>query len=384
MAAPIDDEFQLRLEGQSVLLAPARERYYRLVLALAESRWQERLRQELPLLREVRAHQDALDALLGPALRRARAEDWPTSHPTVRALWEVHSLREQLARDVARKLGRSAQESLGGLMSALEDWLVTLPREVPAHLREQTAAELLPATLPALREAVLFAGRLEPLFAHPVLLSGRLPFSSQQREELALGWARGEAALASLWRRLSGVDARGFMVAELHKRATHAPRHPPGTGPECLLHAEYWYQEARSRLVHMARLRLLPLEPDPSECLAVMWWLFEREYAPHVRLHAPGVLEDARAALFEVAYELWDAQRPDIPEDERWTPARWARLDKLAGRADEGRQGPDGERVCEALRELIQRYGMGTRVSRGWWAPSRLTQLVQQVREILG
>ncbi|HEX8536189.1 MAG TPA: hypothetical protein VF664_01905, partial [Cystobacter sp.] len=125
-------------------------------------------------------------------------------------------------------------------------------------------------------------------------------------------------------------------------------------------------------------------EPDPSECLAVMWWLFEREYAPHVRLHAPGLLEDARAALFEVAYELWDAQRPDIPDDERWTPARWARLDKLAGQADEGRQGPDGERVCEALRELIQRYGMGTRVSRGWWAPSRLTQLVQQVREVLG
>jgi hypothetical protein len=383
MAAPIDDEFQVRLEGQSGLLAPARERYYRLVLVLAESRWQERLRQELSLLREARLHQDALDALLGPALRRAQAEDWPTSHPTVRTLWEVHSLREQLARDVARKLGRSAQESLGGLLASLEDWLITLPREVPAHLREHTAAELLPDTLPALREAVVFAERLEPLFAPPWLLTGRLPLSGRQREELALGWARGEAALASLWRRLSGVDARGFMVAELRERATHAPRHPPSTGPTRLVHAEYWYQEARRRLVRMARLRLAPLEPEPSECLTVMWWLFEREYAPHVRLLAPEVLE-ARAGLLEVAYELWDARRPDIPDDERWTPARWARLERLAGQADEGRHGADGERVRGALRELIQRHGSGIRSSRGWWSPSGLTPLIHQARELLG
>ena len=37
---PVEDEYRVRLEGRAVLLEPARERYYRLVLALAESRWQ--------------------------------------------------------------------------------------------------------------------------------------------------------------------------------------------------------------------------------------------------------------------------------------------------------------------------------------------------------
>ena len=299
MSGSIDDDFRVRLEGQADLLGPSRERYYRLVLVLADSRWQERLRQELPLLHELRRHQDALDALLASALRRAGEEDWPPSHPTVRALGEVDSLREQLCRDIARKLGRGLHVPLGELIAGLEDWLVTLPREVPAHLREHTAAELLPDTLPALREAVLFAERLESLFGQPLRLSGRLPFSSRQREELALGWSRGEAALASLWGRLSGVDARGFMVAELRERATQAPPRPPRTGPERLLHAAYWHHEARRQLLGLVHLRLAPLEPGPAEALAVLWWLFEREYAPHVRLHAPDVFSEPRAGLLE-------------------------------------------------------------------------------------
>ncbi|ATB30742.1 hypothetical protein [Melittangium boletus] len=367
---PGDDDYQM--------LGPARERYYRLVLVLAESRWQERLRRELPLLREVLVHQEALDALLG-------AEAWPEGHSSVRTLSEVASLREQLVRDVARKLGRDPHEPFGVLMRALEDWLITLPREVPAHLREETARELLPDTLPALRDAQVFGERLESLFAQPLLLAGRLPFSNRQREELALGWPRGEAALASLWRRLSGVDARGFMVAELRERAALAPGRAPSTGPEHLLHAEYWYQEARSRLTRMARLRLAPLEPSPSECLTVMWWLFEREYVPQVRLLPSDTLSEARAALIEVAYELWDAQRTDIPADERWTTPRWARLERLAARADEARNAPGIEPVREALRQLLPRHGNGTtRTPRGWWTTPSLVDLVRQVRDVLG
>ena len=371
------DELPLTPEGRAAVLGPARERYYRLVLALAESRWQERLRQELPLLQEARRQQDVVDALLDAA-------------PAQEA--EVHSLREQLAREVARKLGRGAQAPLSTLLDALVDWLVTLPREIPAHLREPTAAELLPDSLPALREAVLFAERLEPLFAPRPRLSGRLPFTGPEREALALGWARGEAALASLWRRLSGVDARGFLVAELRERAAQPPAHPPRTGPERLVHAAYWHHEAQRQLLRMAWLRLAPLEPGPSEALGVLWWLFDREYAPHVRLHAPELFSEPRAGLLEMAYELWDVQRPELPEDERWTPARFARWEKLARQADEGRQGEDGERVHEALRGLLERHGSGTRPGRRWWGPvwapawgpARLTGLVEQARDVLG
>ena len=53
MGAPLKDEYEVRLEGRAVLLEPARKRYYRLVLELADSRWEERLRQQLPLLREL-------------------------------------------------------------------------------------------------------------------------------------------------------------------------------------------------------------------------------------------------------------------------------------------------------------------------------------------
>ncbi len=382
MGAP-PDEYQLRLEGRAALLEPARERYYRLVLVLAEARWQERLRGELPLVREVAAHQEALDAMLAPALRRAQAEAWPTRNPTVRCLYEVHSLHEQLVRDVARKLGRSPQESLGSLMGALEDWLITIPREIPPHLRASTALELLPDSLPALREASSFADFLEPLFAHPMLLTGHIPFTQAQREALHLWWPRGEAALASVWRRLSGVDAKGLMVAELRKRAALAPSHPPRNGPERLLHAEYWHQEAWARMRQLVQVRLAPLVPGPHEYAPVLWWLLEREYVPRVRLLASASLEEARAGLIEVAYELWDAQRLDIPDDERWTPGRWVRLEEQARRADEGRTGADGERVREVLRTLVQRHAIGTQNQRGWKDSSRLVPLVQQARALI-
>jgi hypothetical protein len=383
MAVPTVDEYEVRLEGRAVVLPPARKRFYSLVLALADSRWEERLRQELPLLREVAAHQDEVDEVLTYALRRAEAEAWPTSNPTVRGVFEVHSLREQLARDVARKLGRSAREPLGSLMLALEDWLLTIPRMVPPHLRWSTALEVLPDSLPALREAAAFGAFLEPLFAPPMLLTGRIPFSGVQREELCLWWPRGEAALASVWKRLSGVDPQGGMVRELRTQAGRTPRHPPRNGPERLVHAEYWSQEARVRLTQLVQARLAPLMPEPFELLPVCWWLFEREYAPHVRLLPVEGLDEARAGLIELAYELWDAQRLDIPEDERWPAARWRRLEEHARRADESRGGPDGKRVRESLRELIHRYGIGSTTQRGWRDSSRLVELVQQARQLM-
>jgi hypothetical protein len=383
MGGPVEDEYRVRLEGRAELLEAARGHYYRLVLVLAESRWQERLRKELPLLREVAATQEQVAAVLAPALRRAEAESWPTRHPTVRCLYEVRSLREQLARDVARKLGRGAQEPFGSLMSTLEDWLLTLPRVVPPQLRWSTAMEVLPDSLPALREAAVFGDFLESLFAQPLLLTGRIPFTAARREELRQRWPGGEAALASLWNRLSGVDAQGGLVRELQKQATRAPTRGPRNGPERLLHAAYWFQEARARLGLLVQARLAPLVPEPSETLEVLWWLFAREYAPEVRLPASETLGEARAALIELAYESWDAQRPDIPDPERWLPARWERLEMLAHRADKARGGADGERVRGVLRELIQRHGIGSVALRGWRDSSRLVELVQQARALV-
>ncbi len=383
MGAPVEDEYEVRLEGRAVLLEPARKRYYRLVLELADSRWEERLRQQLPLLREVVATHAEVDELLARALRRAEAEAWPTSNPTVRGLYEVRSLRDQLVREVARKIGRSPLEPLGRLMIALEDWLLTLPRVVPPHQRWSVALEVLPDSLPALREATEFGDVLASLFAQPMLLTGRIPFSGVQREELRLWWPRGEAALASVWNRLSGVDPQGGMVQDLRRQATRAPRQLPRNGPERLLHAEYWFQEARSLMLRLVQTRVAPLVPEPSESLEVLWWLFEREYAPHVRLLSSERLEDARAGLIELAYELWDAQRSDIPDEERWSPARWRRLEEQAWRADESRGGPDGKRVREVLRGLIQQHGIGSTTLRGWWDSSRLVDLVQQARELV-
>ncbi len=118
--------------------------------------------------------------------------------------------------------------------------------------------------------------------------------------------------------------------------------------------------------------------------MKVMWWLFEREYAPRVRLLASAGLEDARAGLFEVAYELWDAHRTDIPEDERWTEARWSRLTEQAERAVHSRAGPGWDKVHEALRLLVARHAIGTPLQRGWRAPADLVSLVQQARQFIG
>ncbi|QRN96225.1 hypothetical protein JRI60_45625 [Archangium violaceum] len=384
MGAPVEDEYQLRLEGRGVVLEPARKRYYGLVLALADSGWEAALRKQMPLLREVAAHQQKVDEVLAYAVRRAEAESWPTSNPTVRGIFEVRSLRDQLARDLARKLGRSAQEPLGSLMVALEDWLLTIPRMVPPQQRWSTAVEVLPDTLPALREASAFGELLESLFARPLPITGRIPFTSAQREELSLWWPRGQAALVSLWNRLSGVDAIGGMVEDFRKQSTRAPLHPPRNGPERLLHAAYWFQEAHALLSRMAQARVAPLVLEDAEFPEVLWWMFEREYVPRIRLLATERLADARAALIEVAYELWDAQRQDIPEEERWLAARWARLEELAWRADESRGGADGERVRGVLRELIQRHGIGSSALRGWRDSSRLVNLVQQARSVIG
>jgi hypothetical protein len=383
MGAPVEDEYQLRLEGRGVVLDPARKRYYSLVLALADSGWEAALRRQVPLLREVAAWQEKVDEVLAYAVRRAEAESWPTSNPTVRGIFEVRSLREQLARDVARKLGRSAHEPLGSLMVALEDWLLTIPRTIPPQQRWSTAVEVLPDSLPALADAAGFGELLESLFARPLLLTGRIPFTSAQREELRSWWPRGQAALVSLWNRLSGVDAMGGMVEELRKRSTRAPLHPPRNGAERLLHAAYWFQEAHALLLRLAQVRVAPLVLEDSEFPEVLGWLFEREYAPRVRLLASERLPEARAGLIEVAYELWDAQRQDIPEEERWPASRWARLEEQAWRADESRGGADGERVRGVLRELIQRHGIGTTALRGWRDSARLVELVQQARAVI-
>ncbi|HSP80825.1 MAG TPA: hypothetical protein VLQ93_20020 [Myxococcaceae bacterium] len=382
--APATDEYRRRLEGRAELLEAARSRYRALVEAVKASRWDERLRSNLSLLREARAVQARVDEALTAALRRAAAEGWPARHPTVRCLYEVRALREELAGAVARRLARGAEEPLGVLLEALEEEALTAPREVPPARRQEVARELLPDTPPALEAASTFGSLLESLFARPFDAQARLPFSRAQRVDLRQRWPAGEEALAALWRRLERVDVTGGLASELRRQAGLAPRRPPGSGVERLLHAEYWSREARRWLEHLARTRLAPVVPAPEECVEVATWLLVREEEPEARLPASPLLSEARAGLLELACELWEARHPGLPDEARWTAARWARLEARAARADQAGGGEDAERVRRLLRELIQVYGVGGTALRGWRDSPRLGVLVGQARALLG
>jgi hypothetical protein len=377
------DEYRRRLEGRAELLETARSHYRALLRALGASRWDERLREALPLLREARAAQARVDEALAAALRRASAEGWPVRHPTVQCLHEVHALREELTREMARRLAHAASEPLGALLGELEEQALTAPREVPPHLRQATARELLPDTLPALQEAAAFGRLLESLFARPLDAMVRLPYSWEQREALREMWPEGEAALELLWSRLERVDTTGRLASELRRQATLSPRHPPTDGLERLLHAQFWLQEARGALWHLARARVEPVALNPPECLEVAGWLLVREERPQARLPASKTLSDARAGLLELAHELWEARHPGLADEARWTPARWTRLEAQAERADAAGGGADAERVRGLLRELILRLGMSQHTLRGWSDPHRLAVMVRRARALV-
>jgi hypothetical protein len=380
MGRPVADEYRLRLEGRVELLESARLHYRTLLEDLSAKAWEERLRKNMALLREVADAQARVDEVLKAALRRAQAEAWPSSSPTVQLLRDSQALREKLVLTVAQRVARSSAEPLVELLKVLEEQALTAPRDIAPEQRWTTALELLPETLPLLQEVSAFGRLLTPLFVRPFDPEARLEFRIDELSALRNRWSPGEVALASAWSRISGVDRTGGLVNELRKRAERAPLHPPSNGPEHLLHAEYWRTVARKRLELLVRTRVRPVEPTMSECVKVAWWLCAVELVPEARLPASEVASDGRAGLIELAYELRLHLRPENPEEPPRLPDEaWERLRERARRADQGSQGPDVKRVRDVLRTFIWKRSMGNAVMRGWQESSAgLEALVEQ------
>jgi len=379
MGRPVD-EYRLRLEGRAQLLEAALPRYRGLLEWLGARGWEERSRKELGLLREALEAQPQVDETLSAALRRAQAESWPANSPTMEGLKDVQALRQKLAKSLAQRLTRREDEPLPELMRALEERILLMPREVPPAQRNATALELLPEPLPTVRELAGFGRLLESLFAGEVDPEARLTWTAEQGEALRRQWARGEAALAAAWSRLARVDRTGGLAGELRKRAEWVPAHPPRTGPEVLVHAEYWRVAARKRLEALVRTRFFPLVPAEAERLELACWLCAREWEPEARLVATATVSDARAGLLELAHELWRTLRPDkADEPGPLGDVEWERLRVRARRAEKLAQGLEANRVRDVLRTFIRRRTMGTTVARGWQElPHSLEALVEQ------
>lgn len=380
MGRPVADEYRLRLEGRAELLESARLCYRALLEALKAKLWEERLRDGLTLLREAKEAQPRVEETLASALRRAQAEAWPSSSPTVQLLRDVQALREKLAQAVAQRLVRSPKEPLPELLQELEQWVLTVPREVLPEQRWATALLLLPQELPCVRELTSFGRILATVFAHPFDPEERLPFRVDQVDTLRRQWSGGEVALAQAWSRLSGVDRTGGLVADLRKRAERPLLLPPRNGPEHLLCAEFWRTLARKQLEVLVRVRIRPVEPTPPECLKLAWWLWAYELSPEARLSASEVASEARAGLIELAHELRVHRLTENTEDPPHLPDEsWERLRERARQADLQIQGPDAERVRNVLRTFIWKRGMGNAGMRGWTEQSSsLEALVEQ------
>lgn len=383
MGATEPDAYRRRLEGRAEVLEAARLRYRELLRVLQGSwwrPWQEQLQRQPGLLQAHIKEGPAVEEALAAALRRAQAEQWPAEAPIVRCMHEVRTLQGQLVQLLMRRLELD-EAPLTRLLHVLEERRVTAPREVPPARRWRTALELLPEDLPELREASGFGQFLESLFPGPLEPGfGLQTLGEAQLDELRRRWPRGEAALAALWARLEGVDTTGGLVADLRRRAHHPLAHPR-SGPERLVHAEFWRGEARSRLVAWARSRLSFVAPTDAECLEVAFWLCAHENDPEARLPASeGVLEEGRAGELELAHALWQALGPDMPEEERWPGWRLERMLEQAHRADSGAGGRDTARLRQALGALFQRRTLGTAFLRGWREPDSLVALVSRLR----
>lgn len=412
------DEYRLRLKGRADLLEAARLRYRALWQLLRSLRWKARLRKNARLLRETAAAQAAVDAALAAATQRAMAEQWPKREPMARCLVEVAALQAALTQVAAKRLrdfersegrapgqpaplsvaaartprglkflaameaaarrkpppavkrpaGRAAapeqasldDEPLGALLTRLDTEVVSAAHAVLPGQRWATALEALPSTLPEVRRAADFGKRLEPLFGRPRGPQDQLPFDVAQARALAARWAEGEAALAAAWERLAGFDRTGSLVRYLQRRARRAPLHAPSTGPEQLLHAEFWHGVAASRLREVAAERFGPVEAAEHELLDLVVYACEREGDERARLSASERLSDARAGLYKLAYELWRglkeggvSARPRAGRGPAWPAGTWERLFDRARRADAEARGGDFERLRDTLRLFI-------------------------------
>ncbi len=344
------DNLRARLEDRADLLEATRLRYRALKGMLEAFFWKDRVRANFELLREVAGAQPEVDAALGSLQRRAAAEGWPHHAAPVKLMAEVERLREALEHAALRRLPAGERaESLGEALLKLEEVVL----EAGPLLGRRTwarAVELLPRNLPELRAVCAAAEVFERVFKRPAP-EGPLPFNVAEAEELRKALPLAESALAALWGRLEHFDTSGRVKEFLQKRASRVPLQVPRSGPELLLHAAFWQGVARARLKTLLDARLAPVVPAEAEVPELLGWLALREAPGEVRLDACAAFGEGRAGLFEVAAELaaLSRERPSGAWDEE---AAWTRLWNAARRA-RGEEGPDVERLRDALRLFI-------------------------------
>ncbi|MFP2927725.1 hypothetical protein ACLESO_21510 [Pyxidicoccus sp. 3LG] len=387
MADPSPDIYRSRLEGRAELLEAARSRYRELLEVLRAPWWEERLRGGMGTLRVTGEELTRADAALAMALRRARAEAWPEKSPTVRLLHEVQSLRDTFFRVAVERLGADAPSGAAVdasvLTRALEEHARCVPRRVAPASRWNVAQEVLPEDLPLLREVAAFGALLRACFSAPFDSFRPLPLQATELEALKRQWPEGVAALDECWSRLFRVDPTGGVEDEVRRRSGREQLQAPRSGPEQLASADYWFQTAVTRLDGLRGERLSCLRPTPPEWLDVVFWLCERGRESLARLRAPASLAEPRAALFELAYELWEALHSGLPEAERWPEDRWERMLDCARRAEPLARGMESASVRQALRAFILSRSVGTSRLRGWSEKDSLEALLSWARELV-
>ena len=341
-----DADARVRLEGRAELLEATRARYRLLIRQLGSMWWQERLRKTASVLREVSRVQPEVEQALAAALRNAKNEQWAETSPLFKCLREVSGQRATLERLTRKRLGSSA----GGLdlaqqLEALERQVLTAPRLVLPGQRWASAKNLLPWPSAELTPIAQFAERLEGVFARPLTEAFTLSFSPAEFEAVAAGWVAGSRALEAVWARLERLDASGALVRYLRNRAKRTPTRGRNSGPDVLLHAEFWRGMALSRIDTALASRVGPVVCLEAERFAVLRWLSSLDRGTPSPLSL-GTVE--RGALIELAHAV-----STLPANRQWA-THWPRLLALAQLADGHRTDPDWQRLHDALALLAR------------------------------
>ncbi len=341
-----DADARVRLEGRAELLEATRARYRLLIRQLGSMWWQERLRKTASVLREVSRVQREVEQAIDAAGRHAKNEQWPESSALLKCLREVNEQRVTLERLTRKRLGRAAAPlDLAQQLEALEQQVLTAPRLVLPGQRWASAKNLLPWPSAELTPVAAFAERLEGVFARPLVGGEKLSFSPQEFEAVVAGWAAGSRGLDAVWARLERLDVSGVLVRYLRSRARRTPTRGRNSGPEVLLHAEFWRNLALSRIETALESRVGPVVCLETERFAVLRWLSSLDRGTPSPL---SVGSAERGALIELAHAV-----STLPANRQWA-AQWPKLLELAQLADGQRADPDWRRLHDALALLAR------------------------------
>ncbi len=387
-----DAAARVRLEGRAELLEATGARYGALVGQLSSFRWKAALRRTVDVLREVIRAQPQVDEALAVAAHHAERDGWPAHSPLRQCVAAVERQRAELHRLTVKRLGAQAQglSLVERLALLLDRDVVNAPRVVVLGQRWQTAKQVLVWPSVELEPVAEFGRLLEAVVSRPRGEQQTLLFSLADFDALAAGWSKGVASLERVWQRLDRIDERGVLSRYLKERSRRLPKPPRSTGPDVLLHAEFWRRMAEARFDAVLAAEVAPVVVrDAAERLAVIRWVWQRERAAPASVETePNVSPPPRAALLALAHAVAHFSPTATPSFGDWH--RWAI------RADEHRD-EDWARLRDALTVLVrvldeprapatpplyrQRRGPGTPPPRAV-SPERLAALVTQLEQV--